>query len=140
MKTIQLVLNTLLLSNHVYNPLQSISERDVQIRSSPVQLNPFEWSGIKAELFSFYACNLADNLSKQKGTSKSNGKLVEGIYPRAVSLSLVLLTFKYVPSHPTASDFYRDDLRCELHMEKYNWLLAVMINYKSDSVLVHHFE
>lgn len=29
MKTIQLVLNTLLLSNHVDNPLQSISESNV---------------------------------------------------------------------------------------------------------------
>lgn len=29
MKTIQLVLNVLLLSNHVYNPLQSISESHV---------------------------------------------------------------------------------------------------------------
>lgn len=29
MKTIQLVLNTLLLSNHVYNSLQSISESNV---------------------------------------------------------------------------------------------------------------
>lgn len=96
---------------------------------------------IKAELFySFYACNLADNLSEQKRTRKSNWNLVEGIYCRAISLFRVLLNFEYIPSHPTASDFYRDYLRCELYIEKYSWLFAVMMNYRSDSVLVHHLE
>lgn len=59
---------------------------------------------------------------------------MEAIYLRAISLLLVLLTFKYIPSHLTASDFYRDYLRCELHIEKYSCVFAIMLNYRSDSV------
>jgi len=41
---------------------------------------------------------------------------------------------------PRYCQFYRDYLRCELYIEKYSWLFAVMTIYESDSVLVHGLE